>query len=148
MRNFLGGLLALLSICLASPAPAAYTITFDPGGVITEFYDKYTLIRQAGGKVIIDGPCISACTLVTNLIDNEDVCITPRAILGFHSASHGSEFSPDGTGLLWHQYPKVVRDFLISKGWDGTTAHPELIWMDNETLRTIYKTCPTHRNND
>lgn len=146
MKYLMGALVAL--ILFVSPANAAFTITFDGGGVITDYFDKYTAVRQAGGKVIVDGPCISACTLIFTQIEPENVCITKRAIFGFHSASTvspltGREFSPDGTGMMWFSYPDYVQQFLIGKGWDGTKEHSELIWMDNTTASAFYKRCET-----
>jgi hypothetical protein len=138
----LGALLG--SLFFSAPANATttpYTITFDGGGNLLEFYEKYTLLRRSGTKVIVDGPCISACTLVFTQIEPENVCVTRRAIFGFHSASQFNMFSKDGTGLLWFSYPPGVREWLKGQGWDGTTAHEELIWMDNHTARTFIKEC-------
>ena len=65
-----------------SPADAAYRITFDMGGQLSSFITKYQALRDANAHVVIDGECVSACTLVTTL-EPKDVCITPRAVLGF-----------------------------------------------------------------
>ncbi len=35
---------------------------------------------------MIDGPCLSACTLVLMTVPEERICVTRRAVLGFHAA--------------------------------------------------------------
>ena len=75
-------------------------------------------LREAGAHVIIDGECISACTVVTSLSPSK-VCI--RAELSFHSAFVETDdgrkmFSPDGTSVIWHEYPKAIRDMLKGQG--------------------------------
>ena len=39
----------------------------------------------SGEKVIIDGPCLSACTLVLSTVPSNRICVTKRAVLGFHA---------------------------------------------------------------
>lgn len=148
MKRLLLAGAVLASVLFSAPAEARpFTITFDPGGSVVEFYEKYNMLRQTGAEVMVDGPCISACTLVFGLIDADKVCITSRALFGFHSASKGDEFAQDITQMIWLQYPEYVRQFLLSKGWDGTTAHPDLIWMDNQTALGFFKPCTQEPNN-
>lgn len=122
-------------------AALALQIHFSPGGGIFDFIQKYEAIEDAGGSLRIDGGCISACTLFTGIVSPEHVCVTKHAFLGFHSASMGDEYSADGTQILWNIYPPEIRDFLISKGWDGSTAHPTLIFMTNVEMRAFYRSC-------
>lgn len=119
----------------------AYVITFDVGGSVMAFIEKYEQIEQLEGKVVIDGMCISACTLVLAVVTDSRVCVTPRARLAFHSASVAGEYSEEGTRLVWHLYPEKVRSILRAKGWNGDTAHPELIYVEGAELETLYKPC-------
>jgi hypothetical protein len=34
---------------------------------------------------VIDGPCLSACTLVLSTLPRNRICTTSRAVLGFHA---------------------------------------------------------------
>jgi hypothetical protein len=68
------------------PARADLRIVSSPGGEVGSFLRLFAEVRQSGERVIIDGPCISACTLVLSMIPQERICITSRAILGFHAA--------------------------------------------------------------
>ena len=77
--------LFILSLLFVSPASAAIRIsTMDGGGSVTTYIDYWTRIGQSGEKVIIDAPCMSACTFFLGLVPPENVCITPRASLGLH----------------------------------------------------------------
>ena len=40
----------------------------------------------SGERVVIDGPCLSACTLVLSMVPDDRICVTRRAVLGFHAA--------------------------------------------------------------
>src|SRR3979411_2542164 len=79
----LGAALAALTI---SNASAAVRIKADPGGQIGPYLENLALLRSSGEKVIIDGPCLSACTMLLGVIPRNRICVTPRARLGFHAA--------------------------------------------------------------
>src|SRR4051812_24738605 len=63
---------------------AVVRIGDDRGGQIGAFIDKYQGLRTSGETVIIDGHCVSACTLVLGMVPRNKICVTPRASLGFH----------------------------------------------------------------
>src|SRR5439155_11231803 len=71
---------------LSTPAGADYRITRDHGGLVESYKTKYAKIRERGERVIIDGICNSACTLVLGIVPLSRVCVTPNASLGFHQA--------------------------------------------------------------
>ena len=74
--------LALLSLCVlvASPARADLHIRRDHGGYVEEYKAKYKRIRERKERVIIDGICNSACTLVFGIVPMNKICVTPKAI--------------------------------------------------------------------
>ena len=78
---------ALLIVAASSMAKADMRIVGDPGGEVSSYIHKYEQIRAAGEHVVIDGPCLSACTLVTGLVPHDHICVTQRAVLGFHAVS-------------------------------------------------------------
>src|SRR3954470_13362527 len=88
-------LLSLLLLCLAAatPARAELHITRDHGGYVEEYKTKYKRIREKGERVIIDGICNSACTLVLGIVPMNKICVTPRASLGFHQAYYDKAFT-------------------------------------------------------
>ena len=68
------------------PAEAEVRILASPGGEVGPFIELFDQVRQSGERVVIDGPCLSACTLVLMTIPEERICVTRRAVLGFHAA--------------------------------------------------------------
>lgn len=126
----------------------AERITFNPGGSLTDFIEAFSRGRNNGTHYVIDGMCISACTMITGLVPKDHVCVTPYARLAFHSAwaitPLGPAFSKEGTRILWHVYPVKVRELLkIKYGWDGegNSPHPELIYVEGDDLLTIFNPC-------
>ena len=147
MKKLLTALAFGLALLTAVPAQGAMRITFDPGGSLNLFIDRYDAIHASGGKVIIDGPCISACTLITGLMLRENVCITKRASLGFHSASElnmltgTKKYSKEGTQQMWGLFPDDVKMLVILAGWDGASEHEEVVFVRYEQLKGIYQDC-------
>lgn len=147
----LGGRLEAAAIerIAARLEPKVYRIRIDGGGVLGEYIDRYNHLRASGARVVIDGLCISACTMVVGLIPENRVCATPFGQLAFHSASAtsrmGRQHSSEGTRLLWAIYPQKVRDLLIAKNWDGDdetkNEHPNLIYVAGDELHTIVRPC-------
>jgi len=50
------------------PAPATERILDDSGGRIGAYLTKYEALRKSGQRVMIDGTCASACTLLLGVI--------------------------------------------------------------------------------
>jgi hypothetical protein len=55
----------VLATILAPPAIAdEVRILSSRGGEVSRFLDLFEGVRKTGNRVVIDGPCLSACTLV------------------------------------------------------------------------------------
>jgi hypothetical protein len=67
-------------------ARAEVRILASPGGQVGPFIDIFEKVRNSGERVVIDGPCLSACTLVLSMVPSDRICVTRRAVLGFHAA--------------------------------------------------------------
>ena len=133
---------AVLVAAGASPSLSAVRITSDPGGQIGPYMAKLDALRNSGQSVIIDGPCLSACTMVLGVIPRDHLCVTSRARLGFHAAWRLNEAgrqvtSPDGTELLMSTYPQPVRDWIARRG--GLSPH--LIYLTGNELASMYPVC-------
>ena len=76
-------LLAPLPPCRRAPRCAS---SASPGGQVGPFLDLFEQVRASGERVVIDGPCLSACTLVLSMVPSDRICVTRRAVLGFHAA--------------------------------------------------------------
>jgi hypothetical protein len=126
-----------------SSASAQFRIAEDRGGQIGPYLKQFAMIRDSGSRVIIDGTCLSACTLVLGTVPKERICVTSRANLGFHAAWNMAPggravYSEEGTRLLWDIYPSTVRQWIRSKG--GLT--PRMIYLRGRELASLYSTCP------
>lgn len=139
--DFIGAAPPVVTEAQAKVIDYRTVITSDFGGGIIEYIQKYNKMRQDGVKVRIDDLCMSACTLITGLVPDEDICVSPYAIMAFHSAwvatFAGPMHSKEGTALLWNIYPEKVRAKLRENGWDGG-EHPEFIYFP---ATDFYKAC-------
>jgi hypothetical protein len=134
---------ALFGVLLLSPASAEVRIVGDPGGEVSSYLQKYQEIRDSGQHVVIDGPCLSACTLLTGVIPHDRICVTGRAMFGFHAASYYDDASQQlvptrsGSRLVMSLYPTPIRNWIEHHG--GLTPH--LIQLRGRELAALYKTC-------
>jgi hypothetical protein len=138
--------LLLLSVVAATPARAELHITRDHGGYVEEYKAKYKRVREKGERVIIDGICNSACTLVLGIVPMNKICVTPRASLGFHQAYYDKAFtfgikvtSAEGTSDLMSYYPNTVKDWIRRNG--GLTTDMKKI-KNGVELWKIIDPCP------
>ena len=138
--------LLLFSLLAASPAQADLRITRDHGGYVTEYKAKYERIRDRKERVIIDGICNSACTMVFGIVPMNKVCVTPRASLGFHQAYYDKAFtfgikvnSSEGTSDLMSYYPRPVKEWISRNG--GLTNEMKKI-KNGMDLWSIVDPCP------
>ena len=136
----------VIVVAAVSPGLSAVRITSDPGGQIGPYMAKLDALRNSGQSVIIDGSCLSACTMVLGVIPRDRLCVTPRARLGFHAAwrlEAGRQVtSPDGTELLMSAYPQPVRDWIARRG--GLSPH--LMYLSGNELASMYPVCQPDQN--
>jgi hypothetical protein len=145
MRRIALTTLILAPLCNFAAA-ADYRITQDYGGPIERYKAKYAAIRDRGERVIIDGVCNSACTLLLGIVPLNRVCVTPRASLGFHmpyydmAATDGVKVvSYAGTGDFMSYYPESLKDWLNRHG--GLTPDMKRI-KNGPELWAIVDPCP------
>jgi hypothetical protein len=139
-------LASILLVLSTSVAVAEYRITRDHGGFVEDYKARYARIRDSGERVVIDGVCNSACTLVLGIVPLSRICATPKASLGFHQAYYdkvwtfGLKITSDaGTEELLSYYPQPVRDWINRNG--GLT--PEMKRVENgPELWAMISPCP------
>lgn len=136
---FLTGALVALE---AAPAEAAVRISRDNGGQIGPYLYAFAVLRSIGESVIIDGPCLSACTLVLGVIPKDKICITNRAQLGFHAAwerdrKGRKKISKEGTEVVMKIYPPEIRSWILKNGG----LNDKLIYLQGPELATMYQVC-------
>jgi hypothetical protein len=142
-RHLAGGALALaLTLSLILPASADVRILSSGGGVVGDYLDFFAKVKRSGERVVIDGPCLSACTLVLSTIPRKRICVTSRAVLGFHAP-----YLVDQNGRTFHNakvtqaidaaYPANVRAWIRKKG--GLSQ--KVILLKGRELNSLYPRC-------
>jgi hypothetical protein len=129
------------------PAPAEVRIHQDFGGQIGHYLDRYAALRDQGDRVVIDGQCLSACTLALGMIPPARICVTRNAVLGFHAAwmpGDGEQplQSADGTRLLMRTYPLKVREWIRRQG--GLSR--KVIFLRGRELEALFPRCSSPWN--
>ena len=131
------------ALCAAiSPTRAEVRILASPGGQVGPFLDLFDRVRASGERVVIDGPCLSACTLVLSIVPDNRICVTRRAVLGFHAARsidrRGRLYAePEASREVLAAYPAPVRGWISSRG--GLTSR--LLLLRGRELAAIYPRC-------
>ena len=123
-------------------ARADVRILESPGGEVGPFLELFDKVRKTGERVVIDGPCMSACTLVLSVVPSDRICVTRRAVLGFHAARsidrRGRIYAePEASEAVLEAYPRPVRDWIIRRG--GLTSR--LLLLRGRDLASMYRRC-------
>jgi hypothetical protein len=137
--------LILTAVCLLLTPASAFAdvrILASPGGEVGQYLRLFSAVRQSKHRVVIDGPCYSACTLVLSTIPRNRICVTPRAVLGFHAArwvdQYGRVYSAAAeTRVVTASYPAGVRAWIKRNG--GLTDKP--IFLRGRELASLYPRC-------
>jgi hypothetical protein len=136
----------------------------DPGGLISAYVARFRQARDNGERVVIDGMCISACTLAVGILPRGRVCVTPQAVLGFQAAWKAPPGLRDvpllsifagprplrlnipqadrlphdtATRLVMNTYPPELQQWINQNG--GLT--PKLILLRGKELAAIVPKC-------
>src|SRR6478736_9482024 len=125
-----------------SAASATMRISEDRGGQIGRYLQAYAAVRSSGENVVVDGSCLSACTLLLGVVPRERICATQNARFGFHAAwmpDHDGRpvTSPLGTQALWNIYPASVRRWINRHG--GLSR--KMIFLQGRELDGIVASC-------
>ena len=133
---------AAIVLLAATAASADVRILASPGGQIGPFLQLFERVRETGERVVIDGPCLSACTLVLMTLPRQRICVTPRAVLGFHAASSRDflgrrVWEPEATGVVLSAYPPPVRQWIVRHG--GLSSR--LLLLRGRELAAMYPRC-------
>jgi hypothetical protein len=132
------------AVISTSCAEATMWITGDRGGTILDYAERFRQARASGEQVIIDGNCLSACTMVIGMLPRDRVCATSKAVLGFHAAfrptSDGRKVaSTDATQFMMKTYPPELRKWISQRG--GLTT--QMLILKGRELASFVPTCAT-----
>ena len=133
----------VLALFAMLPARADLRIVSSPGGAVDAYLEVFARVRQSGERVVIDGPCLSACTLVLSTIPRSRICVTRRAVLGFHAPqwfyprTGYTARAPEATRAVTASYPPGVRAWIKKRG--GLTQ--KAIYLRGRELSALYPRC-------
>jgi hypothetical protein len=133
----------VISFIAIGAAFADVRILASPGGKAGPYLNFFLQLRKSGERVVIDGPCLSACTLVLSTIPRSRICVTRRAVLGFHAPlvvdqKSGRSFrSRDATRAVDASYPAGVRAWIRRKGG----LKQKFIYLRGRELAALYPRC-------
>ena len=133
---------AVAAALTVGSADATVRIRDDMGGLMTDYASRFANMRERGEKVVIDGPCYSACTMLLGMLSRDQVCVTPNAVLGFHAAWDVDDAghrvtSVSGTQTLIDIYPPRIRSWLHRRG--GLSPHMK--YLRGHELASMYPMC-------
>ncbi len=142
MRAIAVVMAAVVAALAFSSADATVRIRDDMGGLMTDYASRFANIRQSGERVVIDGPCYSACTMLLGMLSRDQVCITPNAVLGFHAAWNFDDAgrrvtSASATQALIDIYPPRIRSWIARRG--GLSPHMK--YLRAHELASMYPVC-------
>ena len=114
IKELLADAVGLIAATLLSFSPVE-NIRIDQGGSVSERMHQIERIEKSGVRFVIDGMCISACTMYLGM---KNVCVSPRTVLGFHSSFTQGPLgaripSKYGNAVLMSYYPERVRAWVI-----------------------------------
>jgi hypothetical protein len=104
------------------------------GGIIALFTVEAYVLKATGTPVIVDGPCISACTILVD-IDADNVCVTTNAVFGYHKASGPKGFAP-----IVFKNPKL-NAYIAAHGGEPDPDSGDLLMVGFNDLTQFYKPC-------
>ena len=127
---------------IANPDAASVRITNDGGGSIGVYWSRFMALRDSGQNVVIDGTCSSACTMVLGIVPQDRICVTPKAVFGFHAAWRPGLFgfevvNDPATRTLWDLYPIPIRQWIAHNGGLGL----QMIYLSGPELFAMYRQC-------
>jgi hypothetical protein len=133
-------------VAFTVPAAADVRISRDYGGLVDTYKAKYARLAATKERVIVDGVCNSACTLVLGVVPLRRMCVTPRASFGFHQAYYDKRWTAGakvssiaGTAELMSVYPDRVKRWISRNG--GLTSQMKHL-KSGPDLWAIVDPCP------
>ena len=142
MRLLALRLAAVLIAATPTAAAAVVRITDDRGGNIGAYWSRYMALRDSGERVVIDGACTSACTLVLGIIPRDRICVTQNALFGFHAAWRPGflgfkVINEPATRTLLAYYPDPIRQWIARNGGLGAN----MMYLTGPDLMALYHEC-------
>lgn len=101
------------------------------GGAILDYESKYAKLRTQADQIQIHGVCASACTYLFGYYKRDEICVTDKALFGFHSVYNIAGQVTPREAYFTHKrmYPEWLLEKLEGTGWNIASE------VDNVALR-------------
>jgi hypothetical protein len=113
-------------------------ISDDAGGIVDTYEAQARLMAATNIPVIVDGPCMSACTIFVD-IDRANICLTERALLGYHKSVY-KKGDDDVFGDIEYSTPGL-EDYIKSHGGLPDPDSGHLLMLNSHEAGQFYKAC-------
>lgn len=153
MKGVLAVIACLCVLCAPRAANADYVgsvlgcsgnpcvVKYNPGGEVKRFEAAARQIKRTGRRIVIDGPCGSACAILADRARG-NVCVTSNAMFGFHKSALVQQYGYGGPVKVVRRFdPKHSRDIA---GWvkrHGGYPSKGFRVMSARDARRIWKPC-------
>ncbi|QOE32128.1 putative secreted protein [Rhizobium phage Paso] len=160
LATLIVALTALVFVAFALPGKARaadYNIKFDGGGDTQLYVKKAYAIKAKGQRIAINGDCASACVLLLHSQVGNDVCVGPKARLGFHMAWRGDlkarnldrskealAASTEVKRIIVAGLPDGLKHKVDAAPWPSVykgADHNDAYWVSYKVLRSYYPAC-------
>lgn len=111
----------------------------DHGGIIDLYVAEARIMAAGHVPLIVDGPCISACTLFVD-IDRANVCMTTNAVFGYHKSAR---MGPEGIlifGPISYDTPGL-NAYIVAHGGLPDPDSGHLLMLGFNELTKFYRPC-------
>jgi hypothetical protein len=116
-------------------------VKYNPGGEVSSFKAAAREIKRTGTRVIIDGPCYSACAILADQA-RKNVCVTSNARIGFHKGYVLAQPAAGGPAYLVKRFnPSHSRDISRWVTRNGGFPSKGFRVMGSGTAGKIWKRC-------
>jgi len=122
----------LLIVSARATAAETIDVSDNHGGSVAAYNERWAGLAARGVSVRIVGPCQSACTVLLAHIPRSQICVTPAARFGFHTAKRA-----DMTQVLWAAYDSDIKAWINARG--GLT--PDFKWMGTPDIYKYFRKC-------
>lgn len=133
LQKWLAVLVAMASLSFATSAQADILVRGDYGGKIRDYLNRWADYKASGKRVVLDGGCLSACTMFTSL---PNACITERVILGFHQGTKSR-----ATRTMRMMWPDKLRELVDKEGSLASFESGEFTLLYYNDLKDILPSC-------
>jgi hypothetical protein len=116
-------------------------VSFNSGGEVGAFKAAAREIKRSGRRVVINGPCLSACAILADEA-RSNVCVTSKARFGFHKGFVLEQPTAGGPMRFVKRFtPRHSRDVA---GWvnrNGGFPNRGFRYMNASAAKHIWRGC-------